>query len=132
MDSRMNLNDIKSLVCVGEPGQVKARYGDAIFPEDIAIVFSINLGFNVNTGKSNDPAGFFAGTLDGMVNLVRKEEEPLRDLDDAELAIVRRSVIFVLDRSMNFQIDKEAVNTEREARMARRQHNREHYRKSRV
>ena len=67
-----------------------------------------------------------------MASLVRKEGEPLRNLDDAEHAIVRRSAIFVLDRSMNLQIDKEAANIEREGRMARRQYNREQYRKSRV
>ena len=95
-------------------------------------MFSINLGFKFHTGKSNGPAGFCIGTVDGLASLVRKEETALRDLDDDQLAIVRRSVVSVLDRSMNLQIDKEGASSEREARIAQRQHNREQYLKSRV
>ena len=130
---KLTLNDIKSLVCVGEIGHIKARYGDAAMPEDMSRVFSINLEFNPETNMQNDPAGFFVSKgLHGMADVVNKDAARLATLDDAELAIVRRSVIFVLDDSMNLKIDKKAAGIERASRLAQREFNREQYRKSQM
>ena len=78
----------------------------------------------------SDPAGFFVSKgLHGMADVVKKDSARLATLDDAELAIVRRSVVFVLGDSMNLKIDKKAAGIEREARLAQRELNREQYRK---
>ena len=131
-NTRLTMNGIKSLVAVGEVGSCAARYGCAQFPPDMARLFLVNLGENEATRRKDDPAAFFIDNyLTGMEHLVRKDQQSIKDMkDDTQLAIVRRSVVFILDRSMDLQIDKAAMASQKEDRMAKRKYNREMHRQS--
>ena len=80
---------------------------------------------DVLTGQRNDPAAFFDFKMDGIAAMVRKQEGRIRGLEDAELALVRRCVVFVLTEDMNLHVDKQAMDDELEEKLLQRQLNRE-------
>ena len=127
----MTKEEQKSLVSVFENGSCAARYGGAIFPKDLPRTFSVNLGNNMFTGEKNDPAAFFDFKMDGLANLVRKQEHLIKNLQDNELALVRRCAAFVLTEDMNLHIDKQAMDDEFDEKLLQRQLNRERCRQDR-
>ena len=124
-DHVMTKEEQKSLLSVFENGSVVARYGDAIFPKDLPRTFSVNLGEDRITGLKNDPGAFFDYKMDGVANLVRKQKARIKNLDDNELALVRRCAVFVLTEDMNLHVGTQALDDEFEKKMLQRQMNRE-------
>ena len=124
-DHVMTKEEQTSLLSVFENGAVVARYGDAIFPKDLPRTFSVNLGEDMITGVKNDPGGFFDCKMDGVANLVRKQEARIKNLVDRELALVRRCAVFVLTEDMNLHVDEQALEDEFDEKMHQWQMNRE-------
>ena len=124
-NSILDHEDLLSLCGVFEPGAISARYGCAQFPQGMRRVFSVNMGKYQWTQK-NDPGAFFeTHSCMPFAHLARKDEPKLKEMDDMQSALARRSVIFVLPADLDLRIDTVAMDDEHAAVLVQEQLNRD-------
>ena len=87
-------------------------------------VCSANLGKDGCTEKE-DTRSFFESNCDSLAHLARNDEQKLKDGDDQDDALARRSEIFVVIREADLRIDIQAMEDARADILAREQQNRD-------
>ncbi len=98
---RLSIEEVKHLLYVKQRGTVHAFYGDAIFPEGVPRVWSINYK------NADEPESWFErenlnGRTEGLLRLQLGDASYFNDPATSEetIAVARRAMIFLVNRTL--------------------------------
>ena len=97
----LTMEEVKHLLYVKQRGTVHAFYGDAIFPENIPRIWSINYK-NVTHRTHWFERENHNGRLNGLIALAREDVAYFNanEADEEGVAVARRAIIFSVDRAL--------------------------------
>ena len=114
MNTSLDEEDKKSLFQPEERGSVKARYHTAVIPLHMPRTFSCNAN-NDAQGNAN-PGGYFDfNDMPGLAAVARGDINAVRASGDAEIAIARRCIVFVIPERLKLAIDNKTKEKELQA-----------------
>jgi hypothetical protein len=112
MNTRLEDEHLKALFGVYETTAVPGRYHQVIFPKDVPRMFSCQVGKRTNTGC--DAGVYFDREgLPGLAALARRDEDELAMLSDDDIAMARRSIVWVIPDTKFIGVKKEAITRDK-------------------
>ena len=112
MNSRLDTEHLKALLGVYESGAVPGRYHQVLFPADVPRIFSCQVG-------KKTPSSFDAGVyfdrecMPGLAALARKSMADVARLSDDDIAMTRRSIVWVIPNTTFIGVKKEEINRDK-------------------